>query len=434
MIPASVRSAERALAYRWELIALLWCAFFVNQGDRQVYNIVLPLIQADLGLSPVQLGLVASLFTLVVGVLVPVAGYVGDTFNKKWVICASLLCWSVATVFTGWSRTLVHLVLFRCVATGGGEAFYAPAANALIGEHHRATRALAMSVHQTSLYAGIVASGFLSGWIGERFGWRSAFYVFGAAGVILALVLAVRLKSAAPVASVASGSSTVREIVAYLRRKPTMFMLVLAFTGMVFVNVGYLTWTPTFFHEKFRVSLASAGFSSMFFHHGPAFVGVLLGGRLSDRRAPVRPRVRLEIQAFSLLAGAPFIFLTGRAGTLVLACLALAGFGLFRGMYDSNIYAALFEVIEPRYRASACSVLVSVAFMAGAFSPVLLGWTKGAVGLSVGIASLSAVYVLSALCIFIGLKLFFECDRCLETEESVHDGNGGTGALATGCV
>ena len=105
-------TARGGLSYRWELIVLLWFAFFVNQADRQVFNIVLPLVQADLHLTSVQLGLVASLFTLVLGVLVPVAGFAGDTLDKKWIVCASLACWSVATVCTSWAGGLLHLLLF----------------------------------------------------------------------------------------------------------------------------------------------------------------------------------------------------------------------------------------------------------------------------------------------------------------------------------
>jgi MFS family permease len=413
-------TARRVLAYRWELIGLLWFAFFLNQADRQVFNVVLPLIQADLRLTSVQLGMVASVFTLVLGLLVPVAGYTGDTLDKKWIVCACLAFWSVATVCTAWAAGLLHLLLFRSLATGGGEAFYGPAANALIGEHHRETRAMAMSIHQTSLYVGVVASGWLAGWMGEHYGWRHAFLVFGSAGVLLAGLLVWRLRSAPPVRLANQDLPGLREIGTTLRRKPTMVALVLAFAGMVFVNVGYLTWTPTFFHEKFQMTLTEAGFRSMFYHHGPAFAGVLLGGWLSDRFAGTRARVRLEIQAASLLAGAPFIFLTGTLGSMEGSCMALAGFGLFRGLYDSNIYAALFEVIEPRYRASACSVLVCVAFVAAALSPVLLGWAKGTVGLSAGIASLSLVYVFSGISVIVGLSRYFERDRVREERVTVH--------------
>jgi MFS transporter, Spinster family, sphingosine-1-phosphate transporter len=156
--------------YKWELIILLWLAFFLNQADRQIFNVVLPLIRADLQLTDAQLGLIASVLIWTYGSLVPVSGYVGDVLSRKKIIGYSLLFWSFATLFTGFGNTLLYFILLRGIATGGGEAFYAPSANALISEHHHKTRAFAMSIHQTALYAGIISSGFLAGYIGENYG------------------------------------------------------------------------------------------------------------------------------------------------------------------------------------------------------------------------------------------------------------------------
>ena len=182
--------------YKWELVALLWIAFFLNQGDRQIYNVVLPLIGSDLKLDAVQLGLVATVFTVVYGVLVPVAGYAGDVCRRKWMVFASLLIFSTGTVLTGTANGFLLLVLFRSIATGAGEAFYYPAANALIGEFHRESRARAMAIHQTANYTGVVVSGFLAAWIGEKWGWRTAFLTFGVAGILWAALVAWRLKDA----------------------------------------------------------------------------------------------------------------------------------------------------------------------------------------------------------------------------------------------
>ena len=128
-------------AYKWELIVLLWGAFFLNQGDRQVFNSVIPLIRDGLGLSDVQIGLVGTIFTVIYGILVPVAGYAGDVIQKRWVVFLSLLTFSVGTLATGFAGGLVLLIVFRSLATGAGEAFYYPAANSLIGQYHRGTRA-----------------------------------------------------------------------------------------------------------------------------------------------------------------------------------------------------------------------------------------------------------------------------------------------------
>ena len=120
--------------YKWELLIWLWLAFFFNQADRQIFNVALPLIKADLNLTDAQLGLVGSLFVLTLGLCIPFAGVIGDLSNRKKVIGFSLLFWSVATLFTGFGNTLLHLILLRSLAVGGGEAFYAPAANGLISQ------------------------------------------------------------------------------------------------------------------------------------------------------------------------------------------------------------------------------------------------------------------------------------------------------------
>lgn len=402
--------------YKWELVILLWLAFFLNQGDRQIYNVVIPLIKADLGFSDVQLGLVATVFTLFYGVLVPFAGYAGDVLRRKWIVFFSLLIFSLGTLFTGISNSVFMLILFRSITTGGGEAFYYPAANSLLGQFHHKTRAMAMSIHQTALYIGIVASGFLAGFIGENFGWRSAFYVFGAAGILWAVVVGFRMKdtplnntSKDPVQRI-----PMRLLVQKIFKKRTVWMLCIAFGTMVFVNMGYLTWMPTYLHENFSLSLTNAGFSSMFYHHLFAFFGVLIGGKLSDKWAIKHKKVRIITEYTGLFLGAPFIFLMGFSESLILCYTGLAIFGFFRGVYDSNLFAALFDVIEPKYRASSVGVMLAFAFIVGSLAPVLLGWVKSLYGLSFGISFLSLFYIIGGVMIFIASKYFFDKDFIVE--------------------
>jgi MFS family permease len=420
--PAQLR---RRIPPRWELIGLLWFAFFLNQGDRQIYSVVLPLIGSDLKLDSVQLGLVATVFTVVYGILVPVAGYAGDRFSRKWMIFASLGIFSLGTLLTGVTNGFLVLIVFRSLATGAGEAFYYPAANALIGEFHRKSRARAMAIHQTANYTGVVVSGFLAAWIGEKWGWRMSFLTFGCAGIGWAGLVAWRMKDA-PSEEGAEGEAErghrvpLGEVCRIIFGKPTVLLLALAFGGMVFVHIGYVTWTPTYLKEKFGLSLAGAGFASMFYHHLLAYVGVLLGGWLSDRWARRRRTVRMEIECLGLLLGAPFIFLVGLSSRLGLICAGLAGFGFFRGLYDSNLMAAPFDVIPPKYRASATGVMLSFAFLIGAAAPVVLGWMKPRLGLGVGLSSLGVVYLLSAALVFVALKFFFHRDYQAEQPEVAH--------------
>ena len=414
-------SADRRwLPYKWELIVLLWFAYFFNQADRQVYSFVLPSLQADLQLDDIQAGLVGSIFMWTYALLVPVAGYAGDAFRRKWIVFWSLLLWSAATILSGATSGVLGLILFRSLATGGGEAFYYPAANSLIGQYHEKTRALAMSIHQTSAYAGIVVSGLVAGWIADHFGWRTAFYVFGSFGLVLAAIILFRVQDVRQQATATSTAAQARlplgVVLRTVGRKPTVWALCLGFAGFNFAGWGYFNWMPTFLYEKYHLSLADAGFSAMFYSNLCALIGVLAAGRLSDVWARRRRRIRMEFEIAGLVLGAPFIALMGLTGNFWVCCLGLAGFGFCRGIYDSNLFAALFDVIEPRCRASAVGLMLATAFIGAGFAPVTLGWAKATIGLTYGIALLSLVYLASAVVIFLATVLTFDRDYCEEKE------------------
>lgn len=420
MIPdiSEVKTSRKARAtwstgsksYKWELLLLLWLAYFFNQADRQIFSVVIPLIREDLALSDAELGLISSVLVWTYGVLVPVAGFVGDRWSKKGIISFSLLFWSTATVLTGLCSTVTQFILLRGVATGGGEAFYAPPANALISEHHKKTRSIALSIHQTAVYAGIILSGFIAGYIAERFGWQKAFYCFGAFGIILALIISRRFRSDRPVI-VKSERISFRYTLAEILSKPTIMLLTIGFACMVFVNVGYLTWMPSFLVEKFDLKLSEAGFSSMFYHHIGAFIGVIIGGTLSDRLAVKAPVKRLVLQSLALFLAAPFIYLLGHANTPLLMYTSLFLFGIFRGIYDANIFASLYEVVKPEIRSSVSGIMLMFAFLTGAFSPYILGVLKPTLGLAAGISWLSVSYLLGAGAIGFAAIFFFNKDR-----------------------
>ena len=321
-------------SYKWELLFLLWIGLFLNQGDRQIYNSVIPLIRASLGLTDLQLGLVGSVFILVYGLLVPLAGLAGDYLSRKWIVVTSLLIFSAGTLLSGLSTGLFMLIVFRSLATGGGEAFFYPAAVSLLAQFHERTRAQALGILQTALYAGITASGLIAGYIGDRYGWRSAFLTFGGAGLIWSAVVSWRMRNtpqATPAqSSPCTGRVPIVQVLAAIAGRPTVWLLALASGSMVYVNNGYVTWMPTFLHERFQLSLARAGFFSMFYHYLFALIGVLLGGKVTDRLAEKWPFTRMTAVFAGLLLGSPFIFLLGRSDSAGGCYLALALFGFFR--------------------------------------------------------------------------------------------------------
>jgi len=431
--------------YKWEMLALLCLAYFFHQGDRAIYGIVVSSIQSELNLTSQQVGIVGSALFLTLALVTPVAGYLGDLFNRKWIITGSLIFWSVATSLTGLVTGLPGLIAFRSVATAGGESFYAPAACSLMAAMHRETRALALSIHQGALYVGVMVSGFLGGWIAEQWGWRSAFYLFGAGGIVLGLVFIWRLKEAprerdgrgregdtspmkeAPRGEPAEVGDRVspREAYGALFRTPTALLATVGFTAIVFVNNAYMIWAPNFLEEKFQLTLTEAGGRSMFYHHIAALFGVLVGGRLSDLMVLSRPQFRLQLQAASILLAAPMLVAMGLADSLAATCAAMAGMGLFRGLCESNTQATLFDVIPPRYRASAVSVMVMIAFVIGSTSSWLLGCCRDQFGridgLSYGFAGFSLVYVAGGLAFLAALLWTFRRDRYVEGDATAQN-------------
>jgi MFS family permease len=400
--------------YEWMLLMLLWCAYFLNQADRQLFSIVLPHIKAELHLNDAQLGLIASVLTWTFGLLVPVAGFVGDKLSRKKLIGFSLLFWSIATLFTGFCSTLIQFVFLRGVATGGGEAFYAPAANSLISDEHKEGKSLGLAIHQTAVYCGIILSGVIAGYIAETYGWRNAFYLFGILGVLISAVIFFYFKNDIPVQ--VTQQPAVLQVAQTLVKKPSFILLTLAFGCMVFVNVGYLTWMPSLMVEKFNLSLSQAGFSALFYHHAGAFLGVIMGGQLADRLSKTKPVYRLILQSAALFAGAPFIYWMGMGETLTVTCIALFVFGLFRGIYDANIYASLYEIVPAKIKSSATGLMIMFAFLTGAFAPLLLGILKPTLGLSLGLSSLWISYFAGSLSILIVVIYFFEKDKVTQVK------------------
>ncbi len=398
---------------RWMVVAFFWFAYFLNHADRQVVFSVLPLLRGELGLTNTQLGLLGSSFQWIYAALVPLGGVLGDSWNRKRIILAAILLWSSTTVGSGLATGFALLLAWRAL-TGAGEALYFPSANSIIADYHgQRTRAFAMGLHQTSGNVGIVVSGALAGFIGQQYGWRAAFVFFGcvglaAAGLVAAAVHEPERGLAEEDEHVASADGKLMPLGQRLRAivNPTAIALMLAFVGMNFVNIAYLTWTPTLLYDKFHLNLGNAGFQATFYHQLGAVAGVLLGGTAADRLA-LRSRVwRPLVQAFGLLLGAPFIFLLGwsTSGLVVYASLGL--FGLFRGLYDSNLFASLYEVVPPAARATATGIMLAVAFFGGGSAPIVVGWLSRGLGLGPALSLTSCCYV------FCGLTTLLACRFC----------------------
>ena len=368
--------------YKWEVLALLWMAYLLNQADRQVFNTVLPQIKEAFSIGNTEVGLIATIFNLCYAIMVPLGGLAGDRLSRKWVTTIAILFWSVATMFTGLATGVIMLILLRSVATGGGEAFFGPANYSLLGQYHTDTRARAMSIHQTSYYVGVILAGWLAGYIAQSLGWEYSFIIFGAAGVIWGIVMIFRLKDKKEeiAGQAGNGPNAAAEKKPGLLdgfkvvfTTPTALILTIGFSGFIFVITGYMTWVPAFLQGEYGLSITDAGLHSMLWTYVAAFVGVLLAGTLSDKMAVRDRKVRMVIQGIGLLLGSVFLFFVEASTPIWIVYLSFAGWGFFRAFFDANIYTVLYDVTPSRLHASCSSALITTGFAVGALAPVVLG-------------------------------------------------------------
>lgn len=400
-------------AYKWYVVAMLWFVCFFNYADRQAIFSVFPLLKSEMHLSDVQLGVVGSSFMVVYAISGPLAGLAGDRFQRKTLIIVGLLFWSLITIATALSRQYWHLVAFRALE-GLGEAFYFPASMSLVSDYHdRNTRSRAMSIHQSSVYAGTIAGGTAAGFLGQYHGWRSSFYLFGSLGVLLGLILLAMLKEPARGQVEASQSlqpgpskGGIHRTLSGIFAHPMVAVLMTVFVGANFVAMIFLTWMPSFLFRKFGMSLSMAGLNGTAYLQIASVLGVITGGVAADRLVKRRTGGRMLVQAAGLMAGVPFIFLAGWTLSVPVLIIALCGFGYFKGMYDANIWASLYDVVKIETRASAVGLMNSIGWLGGALAPVAIAASSERFGMSASISASSFIYLSFGLLLLFGIRAF----------------------------
>ncbi len=416
--------------YKWFLVALLSCAFFFHQADRALFGLLTIPIQAELHLTDVQIGWINTVLSWTMALMMIVAGFIGDRFSRKWIITLSLMFWSLMTICMGWANGFVlfgisigafAVVMFlRSIATGSGESFYAPSAYALIAQYHKESRSVAFSIHQAALYVGLMVSGILVAWCLNCLGsWRKIFFAFGVAGFLLGVLFIFALKNP-PCPAKAENTPHAGGILAGLKAffgNISALCASAGFIAIVFVNNAYLFWAPKFAAEKFGVSVGEAGKGVMLYHHLCAFAAILAGGVLTDHFTRKFPRFRLGFQIVALLGGAPMIFWLGATNSWLNFLVFTALYGVFRGCFEVNTHASLFDVVAVQYRSTAVGLLNFLAFFIGGFSGVVMGdlaQKHGVRGFEIGFDVMAGFYLVGALLMALSFFFTFKKDKVIE--------------------
>jgi len=423
--------------YRWQLVGMLWIVSFFNYADRQAIFAVFPLLQLRLHLDLVQLGLVGSAFAWVYGLAAPFSGYIVDRVRRKSAILGGLELWSWICAATALASRLWTLILLRA-AMGLGESLYFPASLSMMSDYHGPdTRSRALGIHQTSVYAGTIMGGFCAGWIAERYDWHWPFICFGVAGILLGLVLmrlliepvrgavdhgvldrpvidcrAIGITRADKCAQPPAQPLGLAEFARLALQVRSIGLLMAAFACANFVAVVLLAWMPSFLYGSFHLNLAMSGLTATALAQTGSMAGTVIGGWQADRLERKRSNGRVLVQATGVLCGAPFVFLCGQTRSVAVLLLGLTGWGIFKGLYDANIFASLFDVVPVAARGTAAGWMNTVGWMGGGgLAPLVVGLIARKHGLGTAIGLTSLVYVLAGAFLLLAAYRSIPLDR-----------------------
>ena len=372
---------NKSTRYAWLVVGLLVPVALLNYLDRQMLAAMKFSLMTDIpdiG-TEANWGKILALFKWTYAFLSPIGGYLADRFSRRHVIAGSLVAWSAITWATGHATTYEQLLLTRAVM-GISEAFYIPAALALIADYHLgATRSRAVGMHQMGIYAGIIIGGF-SGYAADHpeLGWRWMFELCGVIGVLYAIPLFLLVRNAPPAATAAEPAKTspgraVRELLG----NPSFVLLVLYFTLPAMAGWIVRDWMPAILKAEFGIGQGKAGVSATLYWMAAAVASALIGGWLADRwmRRTARGRIYTSAIGMVLIALAMMgVGYSPQTGMLSVAVAFLILFGFGWGFFDTNNMPILCQIARPHLRATGYGIMNMVSISCGG----LADWSFGA--------------------------------------------------------
>ena len=391
--------------YPWLVVALLWVVALLNYMDRQMLSTMQDAMKLDIvELQKAEaFGALMAVFLWIYGIVSPFAGVVADRVSRKKLVVGSLFVWSAVTYLMGYASDFTQLYWLRALM-GVSEALYIPSALSLIADWHEGkSRSLAIGIHMTGLYVGQAVGGF-GATIAATFSWHSTFYWFGIIGIAYSVVLALLLHDKPKAVDAVAASPNP----ATLMKKESLWrgLSVVLSTWAFWVILIYFAvpslpgwatknWLPTLFAENLGLDMAQAGPMSTITIAASSFVGVLLGGVMSDKWVLRNIRGRIYTSAIGLGMTIPALILLGFGHSVVAVVGAGMLFGIGFGMFDANNMPILCQIISAKYRATAYGVMNMVGVFAGAAVTHLLGkWTDGG-NLGMGFAVLGGIVIVA---------------------------------------
>jgi MFS family permease len=398
--------------YPWLVVSMLWFVALLNYLDRQMLSTMKPSMMIDIAelTKAENFGRLMAIFLWIYAFMSPVSGIIADRLNRKWLIVGSLFVWSGVTMAMGYAKTFDQLYVLRAIM-GVSEAFYIPAGLSLIVDYHQGkTRSIAVGIHTTGIYLGQAFGGF-GATIASNFSWQWTFHFFGMIGVAYSLVLILFLKEKKTYTIDPTQKSSIgKEFSQAFRGLGILFgniafwVLLFYFAAPSFPGWAVKNWLPTLFSDTLHLDMSQAGPLATITTALSSFVGVLIGGLISDRWVQKNLKGRIYTGIVGLLLTIPALFLLGYGNGFVFILMGGMFFGLGFGIFDVNCMPILCQFVSPRYRATGYGLMNLVGISSGAVITGLLGKSADAGNMRHDFAMLSIIVAVAIVLQLVMLK------------------------------
>lgn len=385
--------------YPWIVVGLLWGVALLNYMDRQMLSTMKEAMQVDITelQSATNFGYLMAIFLWIYALMSPVSGVIADRLSRKWLIVGSLFVWSSVTYLMGIANTFDQIVWLRALM-GVSEALYIPAGLSLIADYHTGkSRSLAVGIHMTGLYMGQAIGGF-GATVAAAFSWHTTFHWFGIIGIAYAVILMLFLHDkkieTIPTEKLQAKPHEKESVFISLKSLLTnvaFWVILLYFAAPSLPGWATKNWLPTLFAENLNLPMSQAGPLSTITIAVSSFIGVIIGGPLSDRWVQKNLRGRVYTGAIGLGLTIPSLLLLGFGHNLIAVVAAGLLFGIGYGIFDTNNMPILCQFVSRKQRATAYGVMNMIGVAAGAFITHLLGRWGDNGNLGIGFAMLAIV-------------------------------------------
>ena len=396
--------------YPWIVVALLWVVALLNYLDRQMLSTMQESMKMDIKELAVgeNFGRLMGVFLLIYGLMSPVAGIIADRVNRKWMIVGSLFVWSAVTYGMGYATTFNQVYWLRALM-GRSEALYLATALSMIADYHTSkTRSLAIGIHMSGLYAGQALGGF-GATIASNYTWHTVFHWFGMVGIVYAFFLVFTLfdierKPQATTQATPAPKNSLLSSLALVFGTFSFWILLFYFMASSFPGWGTKNWLPTLFATNLNVPMATAGPIATISIAISSFLGVLIGGTLSDRWVQTNIKARIYTSTIGLGLTIPALILIGFGESYVAMIGATLLFGIGYGMFDTNNMPILCQIIPQQQRATAYGIMNMGGVFSGYAVTLMLGTSTDAGNLGADFSKLSVIILIAIVLMLLFLK------------------------------